>query len=564
MSSYPYGEQYFTTRERLSQLMRGIHSLAKESATPLSKPLPLTAEPSEDDQAFLFIACGETNCGKSAFLNGLLGTPDLCEVSDFPNTQPIRLYRHGNPEAEETWSEHLEICTRPVAALRHYQIVDTPGIKNDGVHPPEFIKLLSNADLICCVLPVDNPWSPSSWNFLLQLAPEFHSKVCLIIQQIDQRDPIDIEVMEGHLKDLAIKKLDFNPPIFAVSAKQALQGNRESYRLLTTHINRYLESLEYRHERLRKWISQADGALREIEERIEGHAGQLREQDRFIQQIDSEIEEMRNHSIQKLPHHLMNVAETFETEGRWISKLLQRRLGALRSIIRVFTGERTASIIEKSFIERIQAAVEQVANQDSSEVLRNCEEHWHELEARIQESMGIQLSADQPIRQSLQSSGANFVSRLRQAAELGINNLKVRHLLEKEIRHRNVAIRSFTAMGLVFTLLGASCGIMQLPWAPWILLGFGALFMSICVLSAWVTRRQIVREFREHILDTCGAFAQTMAGDFEKALQVVYRDYADSLSHIRDHFAREKMSVEPHQRMWQKYFLTLKSIEQEI
>ena len=55
-----------------------------------------------------------------------------------------------------------------------------------------------------------------------------------------------------------------------------------------------------------------------------------------------------------------------------------------------------------------------------------------------------------------------------------------------------------------------------------------------------------------------------MAGDFEKALQVVFRDYADSLAHVRDHFAREQMSIEPRQRKWQKCFLTLKAIEQGI
>ena len=45
---------------------------------------------------------------------------------------------------------------------------------------------------------------------------------------------------------------------------------------------------------------------------------------------------------------------------------------------------------------------------------------------------------------------------------------------------------------------------------------------------------------------------------------MVFRDYGDSLAKVRDHFAREKMSVEPRQRKWQKCFLTLKTIEQEI
>jgi len=545
--------------------MREIESLAGDSGSTLSRKLPLTGEPADDDEAFLFAVCGEVNSGKSAFLNGLLGVKNLCPVSDLPLKHPIRHYSYGVSDETEKWSDQLELCTRNLDLLRHYHVVDTPGIRNDTQeHPREFVKLLSKADVICCVLPVSNPWSPATWNFLLQLSPEFHPKVVLIIQQIDQRDPIDIEVMEGHLKDLASKKLDFNPPIFAVSAHRALAGDRSSYRLLSAHIDRHLEGLDSRNQRLRDWIKHATEALNEIEERVEGHAGQLREQDRFINEIETEIEEMRESFIQKLPHHLIDVAETFESEGRWISKLLHRRLGAFRSIVRVFTGDRTAANIEKAFIERIQAAVEQVADKDSSAVVQSCEEHWHELEARIQESMGIQLTTDEPISQSLQASKQHFISRLRQAAELGINNLKVRHLLEKEIRHRNLALKSFTAVSLTFTLLGAVCGSLQVPWAPWILLGVALFFMSGGVLSAWVSRRHIVRDFRDHIIDTCGAFAQTMEVDFEKALQVVFRDYADSLAHVRDHFAREKMSVEPRQRKWQKCFLTLKAIEQEV
>ncbi|MDX1680631.1 MAG: GTPase [Akkermansiaceae bacterium] len=566
MADFPFGARYFTTRERLSELMRGIASLANDSGSQLDQPLPLTRDPADDDQAFLFVACGEVNSGKSAFLNGLLGAREICPVSDLPQPkQPIRHFRYGASRWDEAQGENLELCERPIGALKNFELIDTPGIVNNSEsHSTEFIQALSQSDLIFCVLPVSNPWSPATWNFLLQLAPEFHPKVALVIQQIDQREPADIAVMEGHLLDLASKKLDFLPPIFSVSAHEACAGHPASYRLLHGHIDRHLKALESRQQQLRQWISLAGDALDQIEDQVEGLAGQLREQDRFLQEIEEEINEMRESFIQRLPHHLIDVAETFESQGRWVSKQLHRKLGAFLSLVRVFTGDRTASTTEKVFIERIQAAVEEVADRDSAEVVRNCEEHWHQLETRTKESMGIELTSHTPIEESLRASRDHFISRLRQAAELGINNLKVRHLLEKEIRTRNMALKSFTTMCLLFTLAAAICGILEIPWAPWILLGIAGLFATGGTLAAWVTRRNIVRDFKEHLLDTCGAFAQTMEGDFEKALQVVFRDYADALGDVRNHFAREKMSVEPRQRAWQKCFLTLKAIEQDL
>ena len=78
--------------------MRGIETLAGDAATPISEKLPLTGNPSDDDEAFLFAACGEVNCGKSSFLNGLLGTRDLCEVSDLPLKHRVRHYQYGSAD----------------------------------------------------------------------------------------------------------------------------------------------------------------------------------------------------------------------------------------------------------------------------------------------------------------------------------------------------------------------------------------------------------------------------------------------------------------------------------
>ena len=545
--------------------MRGIDKLARDATAPLSLDLPLTREPSDDDQAYLFAACGDANCGKSTFLNGLLGSSDLCETSDLPLSHPTRYYRYAATDRDEHSSEYLQLCHRSVEELRDYELLDTSAIHHRADdYPMELVALLTKADLIFCILSVSNPWSPDTWNFLTKLEKEFHPKVALVIQQIDERDPQDIEVVVNHLKDLADKKLDFIPPIFAVSANEALNGNRQSYRQICVYIDQHLGGLEARRQQLRHWVKIADAALIEIDDKVEGRAVELREQDRFIHEVETEIEEMRESFIQKLPDHLIEVGDTFKKEGQWISKHLYRKLGAFRSIVRVFVGDRTASKIEKDFIERIQYAVEQVADRDSTKVILACQKHWQELEMRIEKSMGIELTSDRPIDQNLQSSKDHFISQLRQAAELGINNLRVRHLLENEIRVRNRALKSLTAAWLICTLSGAVCGIMHLPWAPWVLIGLGIGFLSIAILCTWVTRRNILRDFREHILTTCGAFAHTMEGDFENALQVVFRDYTDSLVHVRDHFAREKMSIEPHQRRWQNYFLSLRAIEQDL
>lgn len=565
MSTPDFGERYLATRDQLSQVMRGIARLADETATTLDPPLPLTGNPADDDKPFLFLACGEINAGKSAFLNALLGH-DICPVHDLPQNQPIRHYRHAGSEANHALSAQLEDCRRPLEVLRNYEIVDTPGIRSEkDVHLYDLAPIIEKADLIFCVLPVTNPWAAATWNFIMRLPVAVHDKVVLIIQQADQREPVDLAVMQDHLKDLARKKLDFTPPIFAVSATHRRNASPASgFDELCLFIDRHIDQLEHRRAALKSWLDRAASALSSVEDRIEDQARHVREQDRFIAEIEHEIDDMRESFIRRLPHHMVDVAETFEKEAAGVSKLLHFKLGAAPSILRLFCGDRTGSIMESLFIERIQNAVAQVAEKDSREVVECCLEHWHQLECRIHETMGMKPTTTRPIEDSLESSRQHFIKKLRHAAEMGINNLKIRHQLDKEIRDRNIALKSFTAMTLTFTLAGAICGALALPWAPWILIGIAALFLCGGILTAWVTRRSMINDFRERLLDTCGAFAYTMDADFEEALRVVFKDYSNSLGDVRNHLAREKLAVEPRQKSWQGWFLTLKTIEQEM
>ncbi len=566
MSKHRFGEPYFATRDQLSHLMLRIRSLAKETSTSLPDPLPLTGE--SDDVPFHFTACGEINAGKSSFLNGLAGTT-LCPTSDLPQTsEPIRLHQFDDQPSDLDTSSGIRICRRPLPLLRDVQLLDTPGLSSDN---PQLVAtlstLLETTDLAFFILPVSNPWAPATWNFLSQLPQSTLEKTVLVIQQADQREAQDLEVLQHHVADLASKRLPLIPPIFAVSANRALQdpdSAASGYPALRRFITGFIQTLPARRARLQAWQDAAGGALATIDERLESQNRKLRDQNRFMDVVVQEIDSIRDGFIRRLPVHLVNVADTFEKEASWVTKRLGSRLGAVRSIARLFIGDRSAATIEAAFIERIRQAVESVAETDSREVADACKNHWTELSERIEESMSVPLTTSRPIDDTLQASREWFVQRLSRAAEQGINNLKVRHLLEKDLRHRNTALKSFTATTLLLTTIGATCGALDIPWAPLILLSLAALFLIGGFLTAWITRRAIIREFRQRLRDTCGAFASTLHHDYEHALQLVFKDYSETLSEVRDHLGREKLSIEPRQRAWQELFLTLKTIEQEM
>jgi DNA-binding GntR family transcriptional regulator len=570
-----FGERFFATRDRLSSVIHGILTLADEVHADPGESLAPTSLAAELGKPISLIVCGEVNAGKSTLLNGLFGH-DLCPVGILPVTDHVIRYRHGDPSRDTSLAPFLEEKFRPIGFFRDFEIIDTPGTNTGHPgHPAAIEEILPSADLILFVFPVSNPWGAATWDLIARMPPDALGRVVIIIQQADLREPCDLQVILGHMTDLSMKRLGRVPPIFAVSAKLACEAKRNrpahrellkasGYPALEAFISEVICHSPARRAILETWRGHAATALSRVEDHIDLQNRGINNHGRFIDGVEREIEEIREQFVARLPRHLSSVAEVFETEAVWATRLLHRRLAVFRSVLRLFIGDHTGPEMEQAFMERLQQTIEVVADKDGGEVADACAEHWTELGARVKTAIGTELRAPQPIAEILDAARKRFVQRIGGAAGQGIGNLRVRTRLDKELRRRNTALCSFVIMTLVLTTVGAACGALDLPWLPIIFCGLAALFLSGGVLVAWITRRTITRDFRQHLLDTCGAFASTLHSDYVEALRTVFRDYISALGNLRNHLAREKLAIEPRQRRWQELFLTLKAIEQEL
>jgi len=575
VSDYLFGERFFATRERLSHVIRGILTLAGETQTTLGEVFIPARIESDLGRPFTFAACGEINAGKSSLLNSLFGH-DLCPADVLPTTDRFHHYRHGLADRNQPLGPDSEERLRTAGFLKNFRPIDTPGTNsNKPEHAATLVRLATAADLVLCVFPVSNPWGAATWDFLSRLPEDALARVVLIIHQADLREPGDLEVIRGHMADLAMKRLGRVPPIFAASAKLARAAKRvkpanpatlkaSGFAALEAFIGREVCLSAGRRATLETWRGHCATALRQVEDRIEEQQRDIRAHARFIADVEREIVEIREQFVARLPRHLVNVAEVFETEAVGITRLLHKRLGALRSLLRLFTGDHTGQDMETAFIARLQQTIEAVAAKDGGEVVKACAEHWEDLAARVQSALGADLTAAGPIDDLLGEARERFIRRLGGAARQGIGDLRVRSLLDKDLRKRNLALRSFTVSALLLTTAGALSGALRLPWLPAVLCGLAALFLTGGFVVAWITRRTITRDFRQRLLDTCGAFASTLHSDYEEALHEVFRDYTSAMAILHHYHAGERSAIEPRQRRWQELFLTLKAIEQDL
>jgi len=570
-----FGERYFSIRDQLASLMAGVASLVRDAGLDAAELLPLDELRGGLRKPFVFAVCGEVNAGKSTLLNGLFGIP-ICRANVVPETMAVTRYIHGQRAMERRVEPGIIESTRLVDLLHDFHLIDTPGLNTaDDAQRALMVELLPQADVIFCALPVDNPWGGAAWNFLAEMPAHALDKVVLVIQQADRREAGDLRLIRGHVRDLSIKRLGRDLPVFAVSALNALEAKHRAPADFTAwrasgmaelegYIGRVVCQSPARWALLGEWRNTSANALRTIEERMEDRARGLREHSHFLDAIEQEIDVMREQFVKRLPHHLAEVADVFDHEVHGVARVLSRRLGVLPSVMRLFSRAKVGKAIELLFIERLKVAVETVADGDATEVIGFCRSHWRHLGPRVEQALGIHLGGDAAMEEVMEKSRAAFVRRLGHAAGEGVDKLSVRRQLDSDLRMRNLSLTSFTAATLIITSVGAVCGAAGMPWLPWIFCGLAGIFLLGGVIASMVTRRAITRDHERALSEACGRFAATLRGDYEEALRIMFRDYAQCLGVVREHLVSETIAIGPRQRRWQEMFLHLKAIEQEI
>ncbi len=574
MSHLKFGERYFNNRDHLSQVWLGIRELAKITAADLSESCDTVSLEKELYAPFSCMVCGEVNSGKSSLINSLFDH-DLCPVNTLPETQQIICYRHDEATRDAPSSLYQEVFL-PALILRHFNPIDTPGTNAlDTDQKQNIERLFTASELILFVFPASNPWSASTWNLIGNLPAGYHERMAFVVQQCDTLEPADIAVILEHMADLSMKRIGMVSPIFPVSAKLAFEAKRNEalnrklyqesgFQLLENFISDRICFSNKRKAVLKTWHDQASSALYLIDNQIDHNTRLQRNHHQFLRSLEDEIDAMRESLVSRLPSHLTEVAEIFQNEAILVTRKLRSWLSVTRSFFKVFTGDITGIRTEALLTERLRAAVESVAENDGKDIVTVCLKHWQDLGTRINESIGLPIEQSLPIDEALEKARNHFVERIGSAAHQAIENLHVRKDLERELRYRNRALKSFTASALILLSLGAISGIMNAQLLPWILCGVALLFLLGGTIIAVITKSRITHDFRVTLLDTCGAFADALRSDYEDALRSFFQEYTSCLSSIKKHLAQEERSNEPKQNRWKNLFLTLKSIEQDL
>ena len=180
------------------------------------------------EEPYMFVIVGEVKSGKSSFINALLEEPDLCAVAPAPMTDSIQQIIYGDTFKIEEVSPYLKRIFQPNPILKDIAIVDTPGTNTIITHHQEITeRFIPGSDLIIFVFEAKNPYRQSAWDFFKFMHEEWHKKIVFVLQQKDLMDKPDLDININGVQEYAHTKGIKSPIIFAVSAKDELQGLQE-------------------------------------------------------------------------------------------------------------------------------------------------------------------------------------------------------------------------------------------------------------------------------------------------------------------------------------------------
>ena len=348
-------------------------------------------------EPFMFVIVGEVKAGKSSFVNALLDTGrEITKVAPQPMTDTIQQILYGETEEIVTINPYLKKIFLPVDILKEIAIVDTPGTNTIVEHHQEITEgFIPASDLIVFVFEAKNPYRQSAWQFFDYIHSDWRKKIIFVLQQKDLMNEEDLQINTQGVIDYAVKKGIPSPNVFAVSAKQEIDGLGEEsgFQGIRSFVQENITGGQAPILKLQNNITTSQNINDRIAEGIDLRAAQFKADLEFREDISDTLNHQEGKSLKE------------------VDILVENLLAGYDRICRAKTEELNHGI---SFFALLRRSVSSIFSKKSS-----VKEWLEEL------SEGMEKDLNQELKQKLNDGVVNLADSIQQMAKL--IDLKIRN-----------------------------------------------------------------------------------------------------------------------------------------
>ncbi len=527
-------------RAQLDETVKDLHELANETG---NEELGQTVSDLRNrlHEPFMFVIVGEVKAGKSSFINALLSTgKEIARVAPQPMTDTVQQILYGEDENTEVINPFLKKVFLPVEILREIAIVDTPGTNTIVEHHQEITeRFIPFSDLIVFVFEAKNPYRQSSWAFFDFINAEWRRKVIFVLQQKDLMSAEDLEVNVNGVVEHAEKKGVKSPVVFAVSAKQELEGQSDvsGFESLRVFIRENITGGKAPRLKLANSVETARQINGRIHEGIELRHKQWQADVDFRKDIRETLDEQAVKSDKQVDMLVENLLAAYDRSTREGEEELRSGLSFFSLLRRSFAGIFSKRASAKEWLEDLakrlesdlNSNIQQRLNDGVVDVADSIQQMARIIDLKIKNSQTILkddygLFSDIAERRSyvlrdLQETFSGFISRSDNFRDESLfpakQNLAPNLATGSGLAAIGVIIMTVTN-GMIFDITGG------------ILTAVGLLFAGV---STGIKRRQVLDGYRNEIAKG----RSRIGGEITENLKVYIRRLKDR---IEDNFSR--------------------------
>jgi small GTP-binding protein len=335
-------DNYLQLRTELETALAGLLKLSSDMRREPATLDTLHGLLTDLREPLLFVVVGEVKAGKSSLLNALFGQ-EFAKVDVRPATDRVYIFRYGAEEKSVEVSPQLIERYLPISFLRDFNVVDTPGTNTMvAEHQTITESFIPRADLVLFVFSVVNPWSQSAWDLLNFVQKKWLKNIVFVIQQADLREPSEIDLIQRHLRDTAMQRLAFAPPIFPVSARKALLARttgldkdrlwkESSFGPLEGQINQMVTESGVRILKLQSTARTAGVILGEVADEIVGSFDTISRDERELSRVGEFLQARKDQTLRQVAGFLRGVEQACREAEAQGTHMLEEKLSFWRT-----------------------------------------------------------------------------------------------------------------------------------------------------------------------------------------------------------------------------------------